>query len=95
MPDRSFFIKGHQFPVCARCTGVLIGYILGIALHFLVGTYIVYCVIACAIMFIDWYIQYLEIKMSTNIRRFITGILGGYGIIGIQIIFVKFIAQYL
>ncbi|MBQ3473297.1 MAG: DUF2085 domain-containing protein, partial [Methanobrevibacter sp.] len=21
MHERSFFIKGHQFPVCARCTG--------------------------------------------------------------------------
>src|SRR4051812_167741 len=21
-PDRSFFWQGHQFPVCARCTGI-------------------------------------------------------------------------
>ena len=25
MPERSFFYKGKQFPVCARCTGVIIG----------------------------------------------------------------------
>ena len=26
MPERSFFFKGYQFPVCERCTGLLIGY---------------------------------------------------------------------
>ena len=25
MPERTFFYKGKQFPVCARCTGVIIG----------------------------------------------------------------------
>ena len=23
-PERSFFFRGHQFPVCARCTGFYI-----------------------------------------------------------------------
>ena len=23
---RSFFFKGYQFPICARCTGLLVGY---------------------------------------------------------------------
>ena len=26
--DRSFYWKGRKFPLCARCTGVLVGYIL-------------------------------------------------------------------
>lgn len=26
-PDRSFFYKGKQFPVCARCTGTAIGFL--------------------------------------------------------------------
>jgi uncharacterized membrane protein len=25
-PERSFFYKGKQFPVCARCTGIHLGY---------------------------------------------------------------------
>ncbi|RGF93239.1 DUF2085 domain-containing protein [Ruminococcus sp. AM54-1NS] len=29
-PDRSFFFHGWQFPVCARCTGVLAGQLVGI-----------------------------------------------------------------
>jgi uncharacterized membrane protein len=24
MPDRSFFVAGHQLPVCARCTGLYV-----------------------------------------------------------------------
>ena len=28
MEERSFHFKGYQFPVCARCTGVIIGEII-------------------------------------------------------------------
>ena len=28
MPERSFFIKGFQFPVCARCIGVILSAII-------------------------------------------------------------------
>lgn len=90
MPERSFFIKGYQFPVCARCTGVLIGYIACLIGHFIFGTKLTVCLAGCLVMFTDWYIQYLDIKESTNIRRLITGIMGGYGVMGIQILCVKF-----
>jgi uncharacterized membrane protein len=30
-PERSFFLDGHQFPVCARCTGLYLSGALGIA----------------------------------------------------------------
>ena len=30
LPERSFFWKGQQFPVCARCTGFYSAYITGI-----------------------------------------------------------------
>ena len=29
-PDRSFFFRGRQFPICARCTGELVGMLIGI-----------------------------------------------------------------
>lgn len=32
LPERSFSFRGKQFPVCARCTGVFIGEVLGIFL---------------------------------------------------------------
>ncbi len=78
IPERSFFIKGWQFPVCARCTGILLGQIIFLIL-FLVKIYIpIYlCFVFLFIMFLDWLIQYLELKQSTNIRRLITGTLAG------------------
>ncbi len=91
LPERSFFVKGYQFPVCARCTGVLIGYIISLILHFIFGTKFTVCIYCCLVMFMDWYIQYLEIKESTNIRRLITGVLGGYGVMGLQIVFCEYI----
>jgi uncharacterized membrane protein len=29
-PDRSFFVDGHQLPVCARCTGLYVSGALGL-----------------------------------------------------------------
>ena len=29
-PERSFFWEGHQFPVCARCTGLYVSAALGL-----------------------------------------------------------------
>lgn len=78
MPERSFFIKGKQFPVCARCTGVLVGNITAYILFFLCVPPLELCVIGCTVMFVDWYVQYIKICKSTNIRRLITGIIGGY-----------------
>lgn len=30
MPERSFFLDGRQFPVCARCSGLYAGVVLGL-----------------------------------------------------------------
>ena len=71
--DRSFKIKGWQFPICSRCTGILVGQLLGILIYifqFRIPIYI--SCIFLLIMFLDWYIQHKNIRESTNIRRFIT-----------------------
>jgi len=31
------------------------------------------------VMFMDWALQYLSVAQSTNKRRLITGVLGGFG----------------
>lgn len=82
MADRSFFINGYQFPICARCTGVIIGYIFSLLYR---ETSIVINLISMGIMFIDWIVQYLKIKSSTNLRRLITGIIGGYGLMNVYV----------
>ncbi len=73
-------------PLCARCTGVLIGQFMslvllisGLKLGFFSG------IIFISIMGIDWGLQEIKILESTNIRRLITGIVGGYGLFTIYI----------
>ena len=80
LPERSFFIKGKQFPVCARCTGVFIGAVIGIVLFIFYRLPIWACLLLCLIMFADWLVQRLNIKLSNNTRRLITGFLCGVGI---------------
>lgn len=92
MPERSFFIRGYQFPVCARCFGVYTGMILAIILFSVVNPKIYICVLFNGIMFLDWWLQYKKILLSNNIRRVVTGLLAGYGLISIviKVIFVIF-----
>ena len=84
--DRSFKIRGWQFPICSRCTGILVGQLLGILIYIFQFRIPIY--ISCIflfIMFLDWYIQYKKIRESTNIRRFITGTLAGVAQVAIFI----------
>lgn len=81
-PERSFFIKGKQFPLCARCTGILVGYFVGIIIACITGCkYYPYYLLSLLPMIIDGGVQQLLKVESNNIRRFITGLLGGVGII--------------
>ena len=84
--DRSFFWRGFQFPVCARCTGVVLSYLASIPLYVTFGGSYYICVIAMAIMLFDWLIQHVGIRESTNLRRLLTGICGGYGIMTMQLL---------
>jgi len=77
-PERSFFIKGRQFPVCARCTGVFIGQTAAFFTFYFFVPHYLFIVLSCAVMFFDWLLQRTNVCKSNNIRRVITGILCGY-----------------
>lgn len=79
MPERSFFYKNYQFPVCARCTGVILASIITMPIFFIRKLNIFVALFMSGIMFIDWFLQFINVKPSTNRRRFITGIVGGIG----------------
>lgn len=90
--DRSFFIGKWQFPVCSRCTGILLGQIICIIIYIFgirIPMYI--SIVFLFLMFLDWYIQYKKIKESTNIRRLITGLLAGIAQVAILANFIIFI----
>lgn len=82
LPERSFFYHGFQFPVCARCTGILIGELLiaPISLLLFPGNYVL-SLVCVLIMAADGLLQYYAKIPSTNLRRFVTGLLGGYGVV--------------
>lgn len=94
--DRSFFIGEWQFPICSRCTGILSGQIIGLIIY-ITGIYIPFWLdfLFLVIMFLDWYIQYKNIKESTNVRRWITGSLAGIAQISIIINCILFVYQYI
>lgn len=85
LPERSFFIGGRQFPLCARCTGLVVGYIVYFVFRNFFAFSFLWSALFCEIMFLDWLIQRLEIRQSTNLRRFVTGSLCGYGLMSIYI----------
>ena len=81
IPERSFFYKNYQYPVCARCTGVIIGEIVTIILLIIkLKVSIITAFILLMIMGFDWFIQFINILESNNIRRLLTGISGGIGL---------------
>lgn len=80
-PERSFFIHGYQMPVCARCTGVFLGYAAALCCAFTGRLKVTWLSVSGLLaMLCDWSVQALKIKESTNTRRLITGISGGFGI---------------
>lgn len=81
-PERSFHFRGRQFPLCARCTGILIGYFVGIAVAYITRKSNCLWLSLCVVpMIIDGGIQLICKAESNNFRRLITGILGRVGII--------------
>lgn len=79
-PERSFFWKGKQFPVCARCTGIHLGYFsFPIFLFGLASINIWISILLIIPTYLDGFIQAFYNKESNNIRRFITGLMAGVG----------------
>lgn len=80
-PERSFHYKGKPFPICARCTGLGVGYILSFVLLGFIGLFDWRFIPLLVLpMIIDGVGQLFGKWSSTNSRRFITGTLAGIGL---------------
>ena len=84
LPERSFHIRGHQFPVCARCTGMYIGataYLIYV--QYVPITYTASMVVLGLLLItpagIDGTTQALRLRKSNNHLRLVTGLLLGVG----------------
>ena len=94
--DRSFFISGKQFPICARCMGIFIGQLSLpiIALKYIeIGFIASYLMIVP--MLIDSFTQAYEWRESNNWLRLITGILAGVGMMSASTIIGEILAKWI
>lgn len=97
LPERSCYYNGSQFPVCARCTGVIIGQLLAIIsiiclpIRFGLLTYISLMLPAL----VDWAIQEFMKIESNNHRRIVTGSLLGFGYAMTCFLMMSFAINYL
>ncbi len=86
--SRSYFIKNYQMPICARCLGLTIGYILGFC-FFNSSINIIAYILLIIPLIIDGLLQLKTNYESTNLKRLITGIFAGIGYISIFIIIIN------
>jgi len=85
IPERTFNIRGHYFPVCSRCTGFYIGAFLYFTyVYFYYVEYTMTLIFIAFLMtiptFIDGTTQLSGFRESNNTLRFFTGIIGGIGL---------------
>ena len=78
--ERSFFVCGNQFPVCARCFGIYFGvFIFSIYVFFKkinLKKFYFYLLLFIP-MFAELFLE--KFYEGNNILRFLTGVLGGIG----------------
>lgn len=85
LPDRTFNIKGHYFPVCARCTGFYIGafsYFIYVYFYYVqyTSSLIILAILMLLPAFLDGFTQLLNFRISNNTLRLFTGLIGGVGL---------------
>lgn len=76
-PERSFFVAGRQMPLCARCFGAGVGWLLGLLLAAATGLGGPKSALLLVPMAVDGLRQRAGRYESTNPRRFATGLLAG------------------
>ncbi|MDO5849457.1 MAG: DUF2085 domain-containing protein [Methanobrevibacter sp.] len=84
LPERSFFWRGHQFPVCARCTGVYLSIVTVPLLRMLrldFQALLILGIILIAPMAVDGTTQLFRLRESNNYLRLFTGFIGGIGVL--------------
>lgn len=77
--------SGGEFSAGDLC----LGYLPAVPAFFLLGASWRAAAAGMAVMFADWLLQRLGVAESTNLRRLLTGILGGYGIMTAQLLLLQ------
>jgi len=83
-PERSFFWNGRQFPFCARCTGIYLGYLsypFFLFDVFYLNLYLTLVLILPSL--IDGLLQAFYNRESNNYLRVVTGFFAGVGLMSL------------
>lgn len=84
--DRSFHTNGLRHPVCARCEGITIGFLVGLVSAAIIRLPVKILFLLLLPLVLDGTIQKVTSYESTNIRRLITGLLYGYALSSLIVI---------
>ncbi len=83
-PDRSYFIDGHEFGVCSRCTGLYFGFALTLLAYPLVRSLRTtitparkWLLLAALPLVIDFSLTFFGLWENTHTSRLVTGLLLG------------------
>lgn len=85
LPERSYFLDGHQFAVCSRCTGIYAGFAFTLLLYPLVRSLKntdtpprSWLLLAAVPLAIDFGVTFFGFWQNTHTSRLLTGaLLGG------------------
>lgn len=85
LPERTFKIGDHYFPVCSRCTGIYMGaFSYYIFVYFVYVQYNIVMILTAILMvlptFSDGLTQFFRFRESNNTLRFATGVIAGIGL---------------
>jgi len=83
-PERSFFIDGHKFAVCSRCTGLYAGFAFTLLIYPLIRSLkrattppLIFLILAAVPLAIDFSLTFFGIWENTHTSRLLTGALLG------------------
>ncbi|MDQ5835666.1 MAG: DUF2085 domain-containing protein [Acidobacteriota bacterium] len=84
MPERSFYVAGYPLAVCARCTGLYVGALAGVALYPLLRRLTrtdtpprVWLILAAVPTTVDFALGFFRVWENTHWSRFSTALLLG------------------
>ncbi len=84
LSERSYFIDGHKFAVCSRCTGIYFGFASTLFLYPLVRSLRNaefparrWLILATLPLVVDWSLTFFGIRENTHTSRLLTGLLLG------------------